>query len=168
MREVVIDTKFENITLDAFAEVYFSEDVNAKAATALKLKERTLVDKIDNDDGTVTRRVKMAPAVDLPKAVHKLIGGAPIEYFEVSTYDPKTHKSKYVVESAADEVLQVQGVISFIADGTGVRRRIDGTVDAKVFGLGGIIEKFIDKEVNKSYAKVAEIIQAEIDARNTK
>ena len=109
----------------------------------------------------------MAPAVEIPSAVHKLIGGAPIEYFEVSTYDPTTHTSKYVVESAADDVLQVRGVISFIADGDGVRRRIDGTVDAKVFGLGGIIEKLIDKEVNKSYAKVAEVIQAAIDQRNS-
>ncbi|MCP4498731.1 MAG: DUF2505 family protein [Deltaproteobacteria bacterium] len=167
MREVVVESLFHNVSVEGFAEVYFSEEVNEEAAKCLGLKERKLVEKVENEDGTIGRRVKMSLSLQLPKAIQKILSGAPIEYFEVSTYDPKDQRIEYRVESAADDVVKVSGTITFIKTGTGVVRRIDGTVEVKIFGVGGLIERFIDKEVGKAYAKVAVVMQAAIDDKHS-
>ncbi len=165
MRDVVVESTFQNVSVEEFVDVYFSEAVNTAAAKCLGLKEGSLVEKVEHGNGTVSRRVKMSPSLDLPKPIQKVLAGAPIEYFEVSIYDPKTQKIEYKMESGAGDVVKVHGTISFIKKGTGVVRRIEGIVDVRIFGVGGLIERYIDKEIAKSYAKVAEVMQAAIDER---
>ena len=55
------------------------------------------------------------------------------------------------------------GTFSFRADGNGVVRRVDGDVKVAIFGVGGLVERGIIADVEKSYAQAAEFTQRWID-----
>ena len=51
------------------------------------------------------------------------------------------------------------GTFSFRQDGNAVVRRVDGDVKVNIFGIGGIVERGIIADVEKSYAQAAEFTQ---------
>lgn len=158
-----IDQTFRCESLTFFREVYFSEAFNQAVARDLGLKERTLLEERVGDDGRRKRRVRMVPAVQLPAAIQALIGDHELSYDEVSVYDPANDEVEYFIDSAARERLTVRGNIRFSAAPRGVRRVIEGEVSAKVFGLGGVIERLVQSEVEKSYERIARFMQRYLD-----
>ena len=54
--------------------------------------------------------------------------------------------------------------IRFVAEDTGVRRLIDSAIEVKApFGVGTVIERFIEVEVGKGYAKIQPFLQSYLD-----
>jgi hypothetical protein len=160
-----IDQRFSKVTLDRFIEIYFSEDFNNKVAPVSNLKSRKLVEEKVSPEGNRERRVRMEPAVPLPKAFDRLLGDDKrITYDEVSTYEASKHECRFRIDSKANERVKFEGIIRFVADGDGVRRIIDGVIEVKApLGLGGMIEKFIETETQKGYEKIAKFLQRYID-----
>lgn len=163
----VIDQEFRCESVERFRDVYFSEDFNNRVAGEIGLKERRLVEEKTLDDGRVLRRVRMVPNVQLPAALKKLIGDHEIAYDEVSTFDPAKNEVEYFIDSKAKDRVSVTGIIRFVPSSGGVRRVIDCEVSAKVFGLGGVIEKLIESEVKKGYEKIALVMQRYLDETAT-
>lgn len=162
--KLFIDQIFTGTHLDHFEETYFSEEFNTAIAREIGLKERKLVDKRVDDDGKVHRRVRMVPAIELPGPIRKIVGDREISYDEVSVFDPSTHSVRYQIESAAQDRVSVGGEIQFTEEsGSGVRRVIDGEIQVKVFGLGTVIERFIESETQKSYARISNFMQTWLD-----
>lgn len=159
----VIDQEFRCESVERFRDVYFSEDFNDRVAREIGLKERRLVEEKALDDGRVLRRVRMVPSVQLPAALKKLIGDHEISYDEVSTFDPAKNELEYFIDSKAKDRVSVTGTIRFLPSSGGVRRVIDCEVSAKVFGLGGVIERLIESEVKKGYEQIARIMQRYLD-----
>jgi hypothetical protein len=166
---MLVDTTFKNVTVDRFVEVYFSEDFNNQVARISGLKSRVLVEEKLHADGSRDRRVRMEPNVTLPGPIQKFVGSEPISYDEVSHYDAAKKRVTYHIDSKANDRVVVKGSIAFVADGSGVRRVIDGVIEVKVLGLGGIVEKFVEAETQKGYAKIATFLQGYLDehARKT-
>jgi hypothetical protein len=103
-------------------------------------------------DGTVHRRIDCTPKVDLPAAVRKLFGDN-VGYVEVGRYDPT--QRKYLVEAVpkigADRVKTTSEVW---VEPRGDKRcerivTVDNTV--KAFGLGTLIESFIEQQTRELY-----------------
>jgi hypothetical protein len=167
--KLYIDTKFARVDVDRFIGVYFSEAFNDAVAPVTNMKVRKLVEQTKDADGTLHRRVRMEPSVTLPGPIQKLAdslagGKAVITYDEVTTYDPKTKTARFFIDSKLKERAKVEGAIRFVPDGDGVRRIIDGVVDVKApIGLGTIIERFIESETQKGYAKIATFLQRYLD-----
>lgn len=161
--KLFIDQLFTNTDVERFADTYFSEEFNNAVARHIGLKERRLVEEEPAGANKVRRRVRMVPAVELPKPVKKLIGDHEISYDEVSVYDAEKHEVDYHIESGAQDRVQVRGVIRFVPHKEGVRRVIDGEVEVKVFGLGGLIERLIESEVQKGYEKIGAFMQRWLD-----
>lgn len=158
--KLFIDQLFPGTNLEHFEETYFSEEFNTAIAQEIGLKERKLVEKRTDDDGKVHRRVRMIPAIELPGPIRKIVGDKEISYDEVSVFDPKNHSVRYQIESAAQDRVSVGGEIRFTAESSGgVRRVIDGEIIVKVFGLGTVIERFIESETQKSYARISDFMQ---------
>jgi hypothetical protein len=158
-----IDQEFRCESVERFAAVYFSETFNEVVAIELGLKERRLVEEEPVEGERVRRRVRMIPSVQLPGALKKLIGDHEINYDEVSTYDPKSHALEFYIDSAARDRLEVKGTIRFVKTASGVRRLIDCEANARVFGVGGLIERLIESEVKKSYETIAKVMQRYLD-----
>ena len=155
-----IDHRFDGCTLERFVATYFSEDFNNAVAKVTGLRTRTLVEEKVHADGRRERRVRMHPQVTLPAAIKKWASEDQIHYDEVSTYDPARQEVRFRIDSKANDRVRFEGVIRFQADGSGVRRLIESEVDIKApFGVGTLIEKFIEVEVQKGYAKVQPFLQ---------
>ena len=158
-----IDQELRCESVERFAAVYFSETFNEGVARELGLKERRLVEEELVEGERVRRRVRMIPSVQLPGALKKLIGDHEINYDEVSIYDPKSHEVEFYIDSAARDRLEVKGIIRFLETASGVRRLIDCEADARVFGVGGLIERLIESEVKRSYETIAKVMQRYLD-----
>jgi Protein of unknown function (DUF2505) len=150
-----VDHRFVDVTLFRFEHVYFSENFNNAAAKHSGLKSRKLVEQTIAADGKRTRRVRLQPDVSIPTALSKWVKSEDIAYDEVSTFDPRLHEVRYHIDSKMSDRVKMSGVIQFVADGTGVRRTVDGDIDVNApFGVGLVVEKFIEAEVRKAYEKL--------------
>lgn len=165
MKSIQVRHRFTGCTVEEFVDVYFSEAFNEAVAPHAGLKSRELVEERTDDAGLITRRTKMVPAVNVPRAIKAVMGGRDPEYVEVSVYDPEKHQASYRVESAADGFIDVGGTISFREVPGGVERVIDGFVDAKVPGLSFLIERLIRTEVEKRYNGIVKFTQDYLDAQ---
>ncbi len=161
-----VDQHFARVTLERFVEVYHSEEFNNAVAPITGMRTRRLVAETTSAEGRRERRVHMEPDTKLPAAIEKLVGSISkggVSYDEVSSYDPATNTVTFHVDSPANERVRLAGTIRFISDGDGVRRVIDANIEVKVPLLGGVIERFIERETVKGYAKIALFLQRFID-----
>ena len=171
-----VDQRFARVTVARFAEVYHSEAFNNAVAPVTGMRSRRLVEERVDEQGVRHRRVRMQPDTKLPAAIQTLAdsivasAGARegITYDEVSTYDPATHTVTFRVDSKANDRVKMAGTIRFVrdvdAEGEGVRRIIDADIEVKApLGLGGMIERFIESETVKGYAKIAAFLQTWLD-----
>ena len=159
-----INHLFQNVTIERFIETYFSEAFTHSVAKFTGLKTRTLVEEKVHPDGSRDRRVRMHPDVKLPAPIRKFATEDQIHYDEVSHYDAAKREVTFRIDSKANDRVKVAGTIRFVPEGSGVRRIIEQTLEVKApLGLGGIIERFIEGEVEKGYGKIAPFLQTWLD-----
>jgi hypothetical protein len=161
-----VDQRFARVTVERFAAAYHSEEFNNAVASVAGLRSRRLLYERTRDDGVRERRVRLEPDTKLPAAIRKLvdsIGKGGITYDEVSTYDASTHEVRFHIDSKANDRVRVVGTIRFLGDADGVRRIIDADIEVKAPWVGGVIERFIESETVKGYAKIAAFLQRWLD-----
>ena len=147
-----------DITVNTFAGLFFDEPFNDALCQHLSLNRQVM--NISNDGKHFSRMVRIKPEREMPAAAQKVLkqlGVDRISYTEHLTFDIAANEGTWRLEPAAlAEKLQSQGRILFVQDGTGVKRIVEGEVSVKVFGLGGMIERLVVADVEKSYAEAAE------------
>jgi hypothetical protein len=155
---------FRGIDLPTYEKLYFDEPFNMALCKATGL-DRSL-EKLDTQGQNVVRAVKVSPQREIPAPVAKALGGAKLEYVEHMDYERGKYLGRWRTEPFVlkDKILS-SGTVQFSAVPGGVRRTVEGDVTVKIFGLGGIIERFVVSDVEKSYAKAAEFTQSWIDAK---
>ena len=158
-----LEMRTENVDFASYHAVYFSEEFNRLAMSAAKLKQRELRRNETLPDGRESRSVRMVPDVALPSVIGKLTQGRMIEYRENTVFDPKARTARLDVKSIAGDMVQVGGDVRFVEERGGVTLHFDGEVRIRVFGIGGLIEKFIVSQVRERYAAVSKVLQQHID-----
>lgn len=159
-----VDHRFERCRLDRFIAVYFSEHFNNAVATISGLRTRKLVAETIHPDGRRERRVRMHPQVTLPAAIKRFVSEEQIHYDEVSTYEPTSQLVRFFIDSAANDRVSFRGTIRFVDEGDAVRRVIDAEIALRVpFGVGTVIEKFIEAQVHTSYDRIRPFLQRYLD-----
>ncbi len=146
-----------------FRQLYYSEEFNQAVAHEAKLKERTHLELVRLPDGKERRRVRIVPNVHLPAAVQGLLNGQPIAYEEITVFDPQARSATFAIHAPATDKVQVTGVARYIEEPGCVRLRFDGEAHVKVFGIGGLAERYIVNEVKGRYDLVARLLQQFID-----
>ncbi len=149
--------KFWDLFLDG-------KEFNEKLFAALEFPEWKLVDQHEEGD-VIVRTVKATPKMEAPAAVVKLLGDK-FGYTEHGRYDKKTKIYKFdIVTTTMAEKLKNGGVVRCEPRGepsaTGQRksrRVVDITAEAKVFGIGGMIESSFEKSYRSGWGKSAEFI----------
>jgi hypothetical protein len=61
------------------------------------------------------------------------------------------------------EKVECAGTIEFRPVDGGVRRLVEGAIKVKLFGVGGMVEKLIVADIERSYVKAAAFTQRWID-----
>jgi hypothetical protein len=113
----------------------------------------------DTKDGLLHRVVEAVPPIgEVPAALKAVIGqGAGYEERGVLDRAKKTYRIEVVPNRMADKI-EVRLELSTlpVADNR-CRRLVRGTVSAKIFAVGGLLEKKLVSDLEKSYAKSVDI-----------
>jgi hypothetical protein len=118
----------------------------------LGFSEWKVIERQDTERG-VRRVVDVAPPVgDVPGPLKKLIGDN-VRYRERDEYDAaRRHCRVEVVPGTLADKVTVRGEITSLKLGDARCRRVfTGQVEARVFGVGSLLEKRIASELERSY-----------------
>ncbi|HEX4341038.1 MAG TPA: DUF2505 domain-containing protein [Polyangiaceae bacterium] len=147
-----------NASEDTFWKVFFDKEYNEELfLKALAFDSWKLV-SLDETADRIERVVDAIPKVgDLPGPLKKLVENG-VGYRERATFTRADKRMKMVVEpTVMADKLSVSGVVHTERTGDNSCRRIyDAVVNAKVFGIGGMIENRILADIKQSYDKAAE------------
>jgi hypothetical protein len=136
--------------VDTFWKVFFDPEFNKELY--LKALGFTKYDVLEQTD--TGRRVRGTPKVNMPKPVMALIGEG-FSYVEEGRFDKagSAYRWKMTPSTMADK-FKNEGSIRVEPAGEGKCTRIDeATIEAKVFGIGGMIESSTETEVASSWDK---------------
>lgn len=136
--------------------MFFDEEFNSK----LFLEELGFPEyetlNLEKTDDTIKRKVRGMPKMDMPKPVMKLLGDG-FSYTEEGTFDKKSGVWKWKMTPAklADK-LRNEGTVTCekIADDK-CRRVAIIDIEAKVFGVGGLIESSSEKQMTDGWNRSA-------------
>ena len=160
---LILDQRFCRTTVEQFVALYFSDEFNDAICPAIGVRSRTLLLREPHPDGTLRLRTRVAPCVHLPPPLCHWVGRLPIEYEEVSRYDPRQLRLDYVIEHAARHVLEVQGSICFAALPDGVQQRVEVAVTVRLPAVRPMVERIIGDELRRSFERKAELMQQRFD-----
>lgn len=149
------EATFTDIPQAKYEELYFDNEFNDEMCKAVRL-ERTLL-KLEKTGNVLVRHTRVAPiGREIPTPVAKAIGASRIEYVEELTYDFEKHSGVWqTISSVLPDKVETKGTLTIKANGAGCTRISEGEVTVKVFGVGGLIEKVIIGDVEKSYEDAA-------------
>lgn len=136
-------------------KMFFDEEYNRRLfREGLRYKNFEQLELTDRGD-TVLRRVRGTPASEIPMAVQKVI--ADLGYVEDLVWDKKTRKATFKnVPATLSSKLRIEGTLWAEPAGEGRSRRlVDLDLEAKIFGIGGLIEKTAAKIFRENFEEAA-------------
>ncbi len=146
-----------NCDVDTFWKVFLDKTFNESLyKDGLKFNAWTQLELTDTDT-TITRKCSGSPKVNMPGPVMKLMGSN-FGYTELGTLDKASLVWRWTLtpSALADRIKQEGSLrVAPIGDGKKVRRTADLMIDAKVFGLGGIIESSAEKQLREGWESSA-------------
>lgn len=121
---------------------------------ALGFTAYELIELKEHADGSKDRRFRTTPKSEAPAVVTKLIGGS-LDYEETGHFDPAKKTWTYSVKtSKMAEKIRIGGKYWLEARGDKRSERIcEVEIAVDVFGVGGVVEGFIEKTTRESYEK---------------
>lgn len=143
-------------TPERFWEMYWSESFDEMLNRESTVDRELLWEK--DEGGVVTRRVRMTPRKELPRAVASLIGSSKLIYEQENAW----HRDKgvlywQVVPTILPGKLEAKGTLEIKPSGGGCEEVVDGNISVNVRFVGGKIEQMVVDEVSASYEKTAQV-----------
>lgn len=145
-----------NCSVDRFWEIFLDRSFNeALFRDHLGFPKYEIVSQTEDGD-KVTRVVKGQPNTNMPKAVMKVVGEG-FGYEERGELDPKTKIWSFKMKTTTlSDKLRNEGTVACEAIGDDKCRRIATLeMEAKVFGVGKLIESSTEKEMKDGWDKSA-------------
>jgi hypothetical protein len=141
-----------NCSAEQFWTVFFDKDFNNDLfLKALQFPAYEILEQTETD-GVVRRVVRGRPKMNLPKPVMKLLGDS-FGYTEEGSFEPKGKVWSFkMTPSTLAGKLRNEGTTRVEAiDDTKCRRVAELICEAKVFGLGGLLENTSEAEMTKGW-----------------
>jgi hypothetical protein len=117
-------------------------------------------------EGEIFRRIRAVPKLELPAAVSKILG-ARFAYTEDSRFDKKTKVWRsHMTPSTLGDRLSSESIVRCEPAGEGRCRRLcDLSVEAKIFGVGGLVEGALEKSIRDGWEKSVVYMNRELARR---
>ena len=145
-----------NCNVDTFWKTFLDREFNTQLYTqALGFPEWTILDQSE-DDTRAARKVTALPKMEATMSVQKLLGSN-FRYTEEGsmTKPERVWRWKMTPSTLVDKLL-TSGVVRAEPIGDGKTRRIaEMVVEAKIFGVGGLIESSAEKQLREGWDKSA-------------
>jgi hypothetical protein len=145
-----------NCNADTFWKVFFDKTFNEELfRKALGFPEYSILEQRETDKETF-RKVSGQPKMDLPGPVAKLFGSG-FRYTEEGRLDKATQIWSWkMTPSTLAEKLRNEGTMRIEPIGDSKVRRIASMeIEAKVFGVGGLIESSSEKQLRSGWDQSA-------------
>jgi hypothetical protein len=150
-------------------QLFFDSEFNrALFQDGLGFTTYNVLEDSRDPDGTIRRRVEATPKIELPAPARKIFGDS-AGYTEIGRFDPAARRYYIeVIPKAKVAADKVKTATEIWVEARGDKRcerlvQVDNTV--KVFGLGTLIEGFIEQQTRDQYAKAAEFTNQWIRAK---
>ena len=161
--DFVIELLTRGIRYARFRHVYYSEPFHQALVPAIHLRERSVRERVTLPDGKERISVYIAPRVELPGVIAKLVEGYAVSYEETTLFDPEARSADVRIQTPGGNLLQIAAQTRFEEEPEGVRTRITLSVRAKLLGVGGMAERFVASETRKRYEVVERFLQQYVD-----
>jgi hypothetical protein len=139
-----------------WGKLFFDDEYTRRLfREGLEMRQFDLLELREEPGGAKVRKVRMLPKDEPPLPVRKLLGEPVSE--EEGRFDPAARKWTFKVtpHKLADKI-KISGEITFSPLGAGKCERVTNiNISVDIFGLGGIVEGFIEKTVRDSYDRSA-------------
>ncbi|NUP10229.1 MAG: DUF2505 domain-containing protein [Polyangiaceae bacterium] len=138
--------------VETFWKTFFDAEYNKKLySDGLGFKEFEILEQSETK-----RRMRGVPKMNLPGPVAKLLGDR-FGYEEQGSFDKASNKFSWkMLPNTMGDKLFTNGFTKIEPAGDGKVRRIsEANIEAKVFGVGGLLESTAEKEVRDSWDKEA-------------
>lgn len=168
MPDFSVEHRFNCSEESFWSQVFFDQDYNRRLFLEFLKFTGWRELKTEERDNQVHRVVEAIPPIgDLPGPLKAIVGeGAGYEERGVFDRANKRYTATVVPNRLADKI-SVRIELSTVADGPDHCKRIaKGSVTAKIFGVGGLLEKKMISDLEKSYAKSAEFTNAFVAEKN--
>jgi hypothetical protein len=142
--------------VDTFWKTFLDKDFNVNLYTVtLGFPDWKITDQTETDT-QVTRKVAAQPKMEVPGPVQKLIG-ANFRYTEEGTMSKSEKIWRWkMTPSTLAEKLFTSGTVRVEPIGDNkVRRIAEMNVEAKIFGVGGLLESSAEKQLREGWDKSA-------------
>lgn len=158
----IVRNTFECSVDTYWRSIFFEPEYNERLyREALGFKGFELVTLTGEHGANRHRVLKTEPAADAPAVVRKLIGDS-LTYTETGDWDAQTRVWTYEIATnkLADKV-RIGGVLYAEPKGENRCERVaEIEIEVKLFGVGGAVEKFIEKTTRDSYVKATAFTNA--------
>jgi len=142
------------INLAGYEELYFDEPFQTALGNAVRIDRKLL--RLDRGPERIVRHVRVQPQREIPAPVAKLLGGKRLAYTEELEYEVgRYHGTWRIVPAVLADKIAIGGTLDFEAVVGGVRRVLAGAIAVTLFGLGGLVERVVVSNVEKSYDDAA-------------
>jgi hypothetical protein len=153
----VIKHTFNTDETTFWGKIFFDPAYNeALFQRHLKFNVYRVLELDKQPDGSVHRRVECAPPVEVPSAAKKILGET-TSYVEDGRFDPKNRRfSVEVIPKMGGDKIKTQ--VRMWVEPRGdkkIDRIVEVDNEVKVFGVGKILEAFIEKQTRSSYDQAA-------------
>lgn len=145
-----------NCNAETFWKIFFDKEFNEKLyRECLAFPEFNILSQVDSD-ATLTRKVAGQPKMDMPGPVAKLLGSN-FRYTEEGTFNkPKKIWTWKMSPSTLADKMRNEGSMTIEAIGDNrVRRIADIIIEAKIFGVGGLMESSAEKQLRDGWDRSA-------------
>jgi hypothetical protein len=151
-----------DIDADTFwNKLFFDPEYNsALFERYLKFNPYRVLELDRRPDGSIRRKLECAPPVEIPAVAKKIIGDS-TSYVEDGLFDPKTRRFTIeVIPKMGADKIKSRGAIWVEPRGDKrIERMAEVDNEVKVFGVGKILEAFIEKETRATYDQSATFTQ---------
>jgi len=155
--------------VETFWKTFFDQSFNEKLyLEALGFPAYTTVDQRETET-QITRKVQGTPKMNMPGPVAKLFGSN-FSYTEDGSFDKanKVWRWKLIPSTLADKMIQEGSVrLEPIGDDK-VRRVAELVIEAKIFGVGGLIESSAEKQLREGWDTSAVFMNKYLEEKASK
>jgi hypothetical protein len=144
--------------VDTFWRWFVDKDFNNTLFKALGFPKWEILEQNETDT-QITRKVSGAPKMDAPAPVVKALGGG-LAYIEDGTFDKKAKSWHFkMTPGTLKDKLRMEGTVKCEPRGEGKSKRVvEITAEAKIFGIGGMVESALEKSFRTGWADSAAFI----------
>ncbi len=142
---------FQGVQPAGYTALYFDEAFNTALGEAMHMGRKLL--RLDRTAERIVRHVCFEPRREPGSAADQAFGTSRASFIEELDFDLASRRGEWrTIPNLFTERVRNSGTIEFRDEAGGTQRIVRGEVKVSLFGFGGIVERMIVAEIEKSYA----------------